>query len=348
VGPQVTVLDANTLGGWVHNGTEDDTLDGKRAAIRASDASTTNGDPNSGALSVLYSLWEAQENGVDDDSDGLVDAEDPTENYGLQTTNLGDYRLSAPLSTLLDIYVNRTKLRNDDFTLGAQADCDIAVPTDAAEGTADITAPPVTVSDLAAAVHGQSIDLTWTEADDDDGGSGLARYRIYRWEVPTSADPVPYTPVPVCIATVDAAATSFSDTTFTNDIEYAYQVRAEDVATNVGPRSNTVTVTAPSAPIVLSPVYRFYRPSTGTHFYTASEDEKATVMATLGHIYTYEGPAYNVSADDGGGAKPTVWRFYNVRNGTHFYTADPSERDHVLATLGHIYQLDGPAFYLGQ
>lgn len=393
--PQVTVLDTKTQGGWAHNGTEDATLDGKRAAIRASDASTTNGDPNSGALSVLYSLWEAQENGVDDDSDGLVDAADPDENYGLQTSNLGDYRMSAPLSALLDIYVNRTKLRNDDFTLGTQADCDIAVPTDAAEGTADITAPGA-IADLAVAVHGQSIDLTWTAGTDNADGSGVGGYRVYRWAVPTSADPVPYTPLPVCIATASGTTAAYSDTTFANDVEYAYEVRVEDVATNISPRSNMVTVTAPAAPIVLTPVYRFFNARLGTHFYTADEAEKANVIATLsgtfayegpaygvnpavgtqslwrffnrrtgthfytasdterdsvnanlGYLYTFEGPAYNVSAGPLAGAL-TVYRFYNVQNGTHFYTADEAERDHVRNTLGAIYQYEGPAFWAGQ
>ncbi|MGB4442497.1 MAG: Ig-like domain-containing protein, partial [Coriobacteriia bacterium] len=97
-----------------------------------------------------------------------------------------------------------------------------------------------------------------------------------------------------------------------------------------------------------TPLYRFYKPSTGTHFYTASESEKANVQATLAHLYAYEGPAYNVSADGGGGTKPMVWRFYNRLNGTHFYTADASERDSVIANLSHIYTLDGAAFYLGQ
>jgi hypothetical protein len=32
-----------------------------------------------------------------------------------------------------------------------------------------------------------------------------------------------------------------------------------------------------------------------------------------------------------------VYRFYNLRTGTHFYTADPAERDTVLNTLGSLY-----------
>ena len=51
-----------------------------------------------------------------------------------------------------------------------------------------------------------------------------------------------------------------------------------------------VHVTPPSVP-----VYRFYNAALGTHFYTASAAEKATVEATLSHIYTYEGPAFYIA-----------------------------------------------------
>jgi len=42
------------------------------------------------------------------------------------------------------------------------------------------------------------------------------------------------------------------------------------------------------------PVYRFYNTQKGVHFYTASESEKATVMANLAHTYTYEGVGYHI------------------------------------------------------
>ncbi|MGB4581772.1 MAG: peptidoglycan DD-metalloendopeptidase family protein [Coriobacteriia bacterium] len=96
-----------------------------------------------------------------------------------------------------------------------------------------------------------------------------------------------------------------------------------------------------------TPLFRFYRPSAGTHFYTADAGERDRVISTLGATYAYEGAAYSVSAVPAEGA-PTVWRFYRPSTGTHFYTADARERDTVQATLGNIYQLDGPAFWLGQ
>lgn len=39
-----------------------------------------------------------------------------------------------------------------------------------------------------------------------------------------------------------------------------------------------------------------------------------------------------------------VYRFYNVRTGTHFYTGNEDERDKVIREYGNIYQLDGVAY----
>jgi hypothetical protein len=41
-------------------------------------------------------------------------------------------------------------------------------------------------------------------------------------------------------------------------------------------------------------VHRFYNRRTGVHFYTSSEEERAAVVATLSHVYAYEGEAFYV------------------------------------------------------
>ena len=43
----------------------------------------------------------------------------------------------------------------------------------------------------------------------------------------------------------------------------------------------------------------------------------------------------------------TVYRFYNVRSGSHFYTTSVAERDNVIATWPTIFTYEGPAFYVG-
>lgn len=94
-------------------------------------------------------------------------------------------------------------------------------------------------------------------------------------------------------------------------------------------------------------LYRFFNKRTGTHFYTADESEKARIAGTLGYLYSYDGPTFKVSLGASGGKAP-VYRFYNARSGTHFYTADESERQRVQGTLGSLYTFEGVAFYLGQ
>lgn len=93
----------------------------------------------------------------------------------------------------------------------------------------------------------------------------------------------------------------------------------------------------------LSPVYRFYNNRTGTHFYTADAGERDRVIATLGHIFSYEGPAYFVVGTPSGSTQ-SVYRFYNNRAGVHFYTASETERNNVIATLSWLYTYEGPAF----
>lgn len=92
-----------------------------------------------------------------------------------------------------------------------------------------------------------------------------------------------------------------------------------------------------------TPVYRFYRPSTGTHFYTADEAEMVRVRDTMGSTYRFEGVAYDVNTVSANNCVP-LYRFYNKRAGTHLYTADKAERDSILANQSATYSLDGVAY----
>ena len=108
-----------------------------------------------------------------------------------------------------------------------------------------------------------------------------------------------------------------------------------------GPAYGVVT------PANADPLYRFCNRKNGSHFYTASAEECERVKSTLSATYTYDGPAYSVCAAPVAGAIP-VYRFYNRKNGCHFYTVSDAERDNVVARLSAIYNLEGIAFYLAQ
>ena len=95
------------------------------------------------------------------------------------------------------------------------------------------------------------------------------------------------------------------------------------------------------------PLYRFFCTRTGSHFYTASLEEADMVIATWPHIYAYEGPSYKVSAVLVPNST-AVYRFVNLKNSSHFYTASAEERDAVKTHLSATYLYEGPAFWLAQ
>ena len=76
------------------------------------------------------------------------------------------------------------------------------------------------------------------------------------------------------------------------------------------------------------PIYRFFNTRTGTHFYTASSDERDHVLSAYKE-YVYEGAVFYAYSSSVNGASP-VYRFYNTRTGAHFYTVGPEERASVL------------------
>ena len=92
---------------------------------------------------------------------------------------------------------------------------------------------------------------------------------------------------------------------------------------------------------IANAVYRFFNNATGTHFYTASADERDAVIDS-GASFVFEGPAFKgVDASDPG-ADP-VFRFFNTQTGVHFYTISTDERDAIVATLPE-FVLEGVAY----
>ncbi len=130
---------------------------------------------------------------------------------------------------------------------------------------------------------------------------------------------------------------------FTDSVQEARGVLATwpDIFRYEGFAYGTDPVTDPQ------PLYRFYNRVSGSHFYTASPTEADHVIATWPNIFTYDGPTYRVSPVPARGKIP-VYRFYNLRNGSHFYTASAEEADHVIATWPSVYRYEGPAFWVGQ
>ncbi|MRS12733.1 MAG: hypothetical protein EG823_06645 [Actinobacteria bacterium] len=92
-----------------------------------------------------------------------------------------------------------------------------------------------------------------------------------------------------------------------------------------------------------APVYRFYNVKNGSHFYTTSETERYTVIKNWPDTYQFEGPAYSINTTSPAMTQP-LYRFYNKKNGSHFYTASPTEADNVIARYPATYSYEGPAY----
>jgi hypothetical protein len=94
------------------------------------------------------------------------------------------------------------------------------------------------------------------------------------------------------------------------------------------------------------PVYRFWKPSDGTHFYTIKESEKQKLIDHYAHIFTYEGPAYYTYgiAQHPVGTLP-VYRFWKASDNTHFFTIKEREKDKLILLYSHVFTFEGIAWY---
>ena len=93
-----------------------------------------------------------------------------------------------------------------------------------------------------------------------------------------------------------------------------------------------------------APLHRFFDKTRGVHFLTADETEKATLQNTMGHIYSYDGIVARVSKTNALG-NGTIFRFYNLKTGMHFYTASLAEKAYVISNLAGTYKYEGVAYY---
>jgi len=94
------------------------------------------------------------------------------------------------------------------------------------------------------------------------------------------------------------------------------------------------------------PAYRLWSPVLESHFYTINADEKDALLNQFAGIWTLEGIAFHVFAEDGRPADAApVYRLWSASLSAHFYTADEQERDDLLANHSDLWTLEGVAWY---
>ncbi|MGB3730963.1 GmrSD restriction endonuclease domain-containing protein [Microbacterium sp.] len=93
------------------------------------------------------------------------------------------------------------------------------------------------------------------------------------------------------------------------------------------------------------PVYRFWSPVYQGHFFTTDAHERDQILARWPNIWTYEGQRYTAYATQVAGTVP-LYRFWSDQYAGHFYTAQQSERDAVIARWPGIWSYEGIAYYV--
>jgi|GEM_PF-2083676 len=103
--------------------------------------------------------------------------------------------------------------------------------------------------------------------------------------------------------------------------------------------TNPTPTPTPAQPVA----YRFFDSIHGTQFLTTSDTERQTIQNTRPDL-VYEGvglTAVNPATDS---TAAPVYRFFDTKFGTHFYTSSATERDTVLATRTDLVS-EGIGFY---
>ncbi len=94
------------------------------------------------------------------------------------------------------------------------------------------------------------------------------------------------------------------------------------------------------------PVYRFWKPSDNTHFFTTKESEKQKLIDSFSHIYTYEGPAfYAYSTGEHPVGTLPVYRFWKPLGNTHFFTIKESEKDKLINLFSYAFTFENVVWY---
>lgn len=97
------------------------------------------------------------------------------------------------------------------------------------------------------------------------------------------------------------------------------------------------------------PIFRFWSPSFKSHFYTANQQERDSIIATFpASTWTYEGIAfYAYPADTKVTNVVPIARFWSPDFRSHFYTASSVERDQVIAGYpSHVWTYEGTDFFV--
>jgi hypothetical protein len=93
------------------------------------------------------------------------------------------------------------------------------------------------------------------------------------------------------------------------------------------------------------PVYRFWSPVSGKHFFTIDPAERDMLIREYADFWNSEGIAYYVYASNSESGLMPVYRFWSPVLVSHFYTISETERDMLINEYGYVWTSEGTAFH---
>ena len=95
------------------------------------------------------------------------------------------------------------------------------------------------------------------------------------------------------------------------------------------------------------PLYRFWSPVLGHHFYTIDEPERNKLLDDYPQVWTYEGTAYHALSNGGLPGSLPVYRFWSQALGAHFFTISEVEKDRLIndAPFKFFWAFEGAVFH---
>ena len=113
------------------------------------------------------------------------------------------------------------------------------------------------------------------------------------------------------------------------------------------PDGGPLTLSMAGVPVGTRPVYQFRSGASGAPFWTISDREKGSLLATYRQeVCGYEGIAWYAYEEPSARAGlQGVHRFWSPSQGRHFFTADPLEKEAVLKESQEPWKYEGIAFY---
>ena len=96
----------------------------------------------------------------------------------------------------------------------------------------------------------------------------------------------------------------------------------------------------------LQPVFRFWSPASGAHFWTIDPDERDKIANNHRDVYTYEGPVFHAYPPGRQplGTRP-VYRFWSADLQQHFFTIDEQEKANLMEESASLWVYEGIAWY---